>query len=411
MAFGDDDLNLNAGLESSTDQVRRIARSQNIPDDVADDYLKVANVESGRNISVRPSPKGALGYGQVMPDTRGGHVRTINGTQYDLRDPEQNITAGLTYFNQGGSDPVGRRLHYFGGPRASGFYSRTGQIPNISDGNMTAAQYVRATGGQQPQKASQPTTVDGIDLSGGFEEPSPQPQPDKSAATGGMSGIRKRLTPKTSVTLGEGAEEVAPIKFQPADLADEGVNRMARGVIGMSTPELPQGHPDVLGKRLEAKFNHQPTAAEVNDALLEQMGKGYGAVGQKFQAETGANLVQNAAIEQQPDGSWIAHAKPSQGFVDALNAYSRGGLAAYNEALNTQDKSRIEANNAQAKKEKELAANAPSALDYLDPQRLAMNPAVQEDVKNSLKRASASGAQLAQNAANIAAITNPNDPF
>src|SRR5207248_2481647 len=68
-------------------------------------------------------------------------------------DESQNIEAGLRYFAEGGNDPVGRRLYYFGGPKARQHYDKTGQIPNISDGNMTASQYVKATGGlnQSPQ--------------------------------------------------------------------------------------------------------------------------------------------------------------------------------------------------------------------------------------------------------------------
>jgi hypothetical protein len=135
------------------ERVLGVARSEQIPDDIAEDYLKVTKIESGHNVNVRSSSKGARGFGQVMPDKPGGNTRTVGGRQYDLRDPDQNITAGLRYFSEGGADPVARRLHYFGGPKARQKYERTGKIPNISDGNMTAAQYVRATGGQkQPPK-------------------------------------------------------------------------------------------------------------------------------------------------------------------------------------------------------------------------------------------------------------------
>src|ERR1051326_4396531 len=64
----------------------------------------------------------------------GGPVRTIHGRQYDLTDPEQNAEAGLLLFSAGGSDPVARRLEYFGGPTPRRRYERTGQIPQGGDG-------------------------------------------------------------------------------------------------------------------------------------------------------------------------------------------------------------------------------------------------------------------------------------
>src|ERR1041385_7749495 len=136
------------------DVVHSIASRAGLSPDLADDYLRTTQVESGHNVNVQNSSKGAIGFGQVMPDVKGGTVRTIGGRRYDLRDPDQNIEAGLRYFAEGGSDPVARRLYYFGGPRAKQQYQRTGRIPNISDGNMTAAQYVQATGGRKQQPTS-----------------------------------------------------------------------------------------------------------------------------------------------------------------------------------------------------------------------------------------------------------------
>lgn len=137
--------------KNPVDIVHSVAMQSDIPADVADDYLRLTKIESGQNVNVRNSGKGARGFGQVMPDVKGGTVRTVGGRKYDLTNPAENVEAGLRYFHEGGPDPVARRLHYFGGPKASGHYQRTGKIPNISDGNMTAAQYVKATGGEQSQ--------------------------------------------------------------------------------------------------------------------------------------------------------------------------------------------------------------------------------------------------------------------
>lgn len=130
-------------------RVHSIASRIGIDPAIADDYLRVTNIESGHNVNVRDSAKGAQGFGQVMPDSRGGSTRTISGRRYNLRNPDENIEAGLKLFSAGGSDPVGRRLEYFGGAGARRRYERTGRIPNISDGNLTASQYVLATQGQQ----------------------------------------------------------------------------------------------------------------------------------------------------------------------------------------------------------------------------------------------------------------------
>lgn len=166
------------------DRVRRIATQSNIAPDVAEDYLKTTQVESGHNVNVRDSSKGAQGFGQVMPDVRGGTTRTVGGRRYNLRNPDENIEAGLRYFAEGGDDPVARRLYYFGGPRAKQTYERTGRIPNISDGNMTAAQYVKATGAAQSRqdpilsgglvvKPQQPATQQPDILSGGLVNKDP----------------------------------------------------------------------------------------------------------------------------------------------------------------------------------------------------------------------------------------------
>lgn len=154
------------------ERVHRVASRAGISPDIADDYLRTTKVESGHNINVRNSSKGAIGFGQVMPDVKGGTTRTVNGRSFNLQDPDQNIEAGLRYFAEGGSDPVGRRLHYFGGPRARRRYERTGKIPNISDGNLTATQYVQATGGQQ-QKQQPKSPYDAL-----FSDPGQTPAVD-----------------------------------------------------------------------------------------------------------------------------------------------------------------------------------------------------------------------------------------
>lgn len=163
----EDDLFAGTVDDDPVTRVRSIAAQRKIPADVADDYLKLTKgAESGNrqyNSSggtlTGPVTKGgshALGMGQVMPDQKGGYIRTINGEKFDLRDPEQNVAAGLSYFHSGGSDPVARRLYYFGGPKARDHYLRTGQIPEGGDGYTSFKEYVRKSGARLTPKPGAP---------------------------------------------------------------------------------------------------------------------------------------------------------------------------------------------------------------------------------------------------------------
>lgn len=161
--------------DSSSDpreRVLRIARKHKISDDIADDYLKLTGgAESGnrqynasggvlRGPKTKKTGAKAYGLGQVMGDSPGSHIRTVGGHRYDLRDPDQNMEAGLRYFHEGGDDPVGRRLHYFGGPGARAQYERTGKIPKGGDGYTSYAEYVRKSGGLTKRKPASPSSLE-----------------------------------------------------------------------------------------------------------------------------------------------------------------------------------------------------------------------------------------------------------
>lgn len=340
---GNDDPYL-APLDPAT-KVHNIAQQSSVSPDVADDYLKVAHIESGQKQGVRVSPKGARGFGQVMPDVKGGTVRTVGNQKYDLTDEAQNIEAGLRYFNEGGDDPVARRLHYFGGPKASSHYQRTGRIPNINDGNMTAAQYVKATGGQQQPEQQDPYLAP---LKGAAPVvPDPSTDDPYLAPLVQQPALK---TPKVTSSVKEadtGTEiptRPAPLKFEPADPDKESsLNTLAKSsqdiadTVKMQGMTMPKNHPDLLGKHVEVRFDHQPTAEEADDAMMEQMGKGYGALAKQFREETGRGFtVGQTAVQKQPNGSYVVHARPTQGFIDAVNAYALGGRKAYDATLGAQ---------------------------------------------------------------------------
>lgn len=145
------------------DKILDIARRSDIPDDIAEDFIGVTGLESGHSHTdsrgrVResaPDPKSgerAVGFSQIKPST-------IAKYKLDPYDEDQNIEGGLRYFAEGGDDPVARRLHYFGGPRARRFYQRTGRIPKGQDANgVTFDDYIKRTrsGPAKPSKAGQP---------------------------------------------------------------------------------------------------------------------------------------------------------------------------------------------------------------------------------------------------------------
>lgn len=159
--------------KSPRDVVLSVARGDNIPNDVAEDFLKVTGgIESGsshywRNGKVKTSPvdpkdgQRAIGFSQIKPAT----ARSVGVT--DPYNETENIKAGLRYFAKGGNDPVRRRIAYFSGTnsKAAQYYDRTGKIPSGGDFTGTSfTKYVTASGGldaaQDPYLIAKPATSD-----------------------------------------------------------------------------------------------------------------------------------------------------------------------------------------------------------------------------------------------------------
>lgn len=194
-------------------RVHRIAEEEGIDPSLADDFLKVTGgIESGnrhyaKKGKVLRSPAGAWGFGQVMPDQKGGTTRTINGRKFNLLDEDDNIRAGLTYFSQGGSDPVARRLGYLSGhhSRAVKSYKSTGRIPKGGDPytGVSFSQYVQASGEKAKPRnqladisdlaEEQADISDLLDQSQDAAPPPPsKPKPKRSLGqmvSGGVGGI------------------------------------------------------------------------------------------------------------------------------------------------------------------------------------------------------------------------------
>ena len=139
------------------ERVHRVASRFGIDPNIAEDFTKVVNLESGashydragrvKRGPVTRSGDRAIGATQIMPKT----AKAVDPSLDPFKE-DDNYALGLRYFAQGGADPTERRLRYFGGPGAANRYRRTGRIPKIDDRNLTAAQYVQATGGTQQQR-------------------------------------------------------------------------------------------------------------------------------------------------------------------------------------------------------------------------------------------------------------------
>lgn len=167
--------------------VRSAATKLNLPLDVADDYLRViGGIESGnkhyRNGEVLRSDMGALGGGQLTPDRPGTFHKTVKGRVYDLRDPEQNAEAGLSYFSSFGDDPIARRIGYFSGDSKSlQHYRNTGRIPMGGERDPRTGllrtsfhKYISATGGFDSVKPSRDTIDAALEMSPTGDKPTYQ---------------------------------------------------------------------------------------------------------------------------------------------------------------------------------------------------------------------------------------------
>src|ERR1051326_8883512 len=268
MPDNDLDAYLDPAPRNPRERVYSVASRIGIAPEIADDYLKLTQVESGHNINVRDSARGAKGFGQVMPETPRGTTRTVGGQRYNLTDPDQNIEVGLRYFSEGGADPVARRLYYFGGPRARQQYQRTGRIPNISDGNMTAAQYVQATGGRKQQPISDLNSY--LDPQPSPEQvalPSTQPKQTRQSAPSPATGQQTApsnydtpLTPDEEVAVQQWKRRYAP--------RDSGADYDLRGAFRAGlTPDPRTGHwPDRFKKPNHPTFSDESQYAAGPDA-------------------------------------------------------------------------------------------------------------------------------------------------
>ncbi len=288
------------------------------------------------------SPKGAAGIAQFMPDTARQYGLKVQKGQDDRFNPTKAADAHgrlmKDLIDKYGDPSLALAAYNSGTNKTPEQAARAMQrIPETRSYVQKLApqddfdKYISAPG-RQPAQPTAPQTEPDDD----FEKYVTQSQQDVTRETSKTPQITSTVKEAdTGTELPSG--KIEPIQFTPDEKIAGPLNptRLSED-IRLQGMKMPANHPDVLGKRLEVKFDHQPTQDEVNDSILEQLGKGYGSIGKQFQNETGASLTQNVAVEKQPDGSYIAHARPTQGFVNAVNAYAQGGRSAYEATLNSQ---------------------------------------------------------------------------
>ncbi len=301
-----------------------------------------------------------LDYSPENQDLRAVELLRQTGALDALNSGDEQTAikrAGREWASIPGSPLPGRKSSAFQQPKQS--------IPKFDD-------WVQQTT-QQPVAAT------------AFKELNQQPQ------------TQPRTRPKVTSTIKDdtGAEvpTVEPIKFQQSDNSE--LNKLARGVQGltdrvsMQGMELPKNHPDLVGQRVAVTFNHQPTQEEIDSAVMENLGAGFGGIAKKFREETGTSLTgNNVSVDQQADGSYLVHARPSQGFIDAVNAYAKGGRSAYENVLASQTVGR-------GAVARDIKANQEQGIG--------------QDVGQAGAREIARNAQFMQNAASLATGQAPED--
>lgn len=264
--------------------------------------------------------------------------------------------------------------------------------PLPSDRPMTSA-------AAEPLATDAPSTQIGSMLQGVMQKLSQESQQaaKRKQIAQKVAQARQVMKPSVTSTIKDyEPEKVEPLKFQAANPKDE-LNWVARTATDaaanarMQGMELPKGYSGEVGQRLTAKFDHQPTPEEVDNALMENLGKGYGEIAKRFRTEMGVPLTANSvAVEKQPDGSYLAHARPSQGFVDAVNAYAQGGRKAYENALGAQQ-----------------IGNAVLARDVQ--QELKKGEGVKQDLGQAAAREIGRNAQFVQNLGDLVQGKEPSE--
>ncbi len=132
--------------------------------------LAIWGVESGANFNSKDSPKGAVGGMQVMPGT----YRMMMGTDEGMRDPWNNMEAGLRYIaygqkKLGTKDPALLAAGYHAGYDREDL--KRGVIPGTHDGIMSTRDYAAKVAGKVSKTGlgAQPVAA-----AGEFEELSPE---------------------------------------------------------------------------------------------------------------------------------------------------------------------------------------------------------------------------------------------
>lgn len=131
-----------------------IAQEEGVPEDLQAVAMRIWGIESGQGSDgFLKSPKGALGPGQIMPNTW-KEVVTLPGPVpiSNINDPRENIRGSLRYLKQGyersGGDLFKTAAYYHGGPKTLDMNSQ--QLRQLNDGLSATYDYAAKATGKDP---------------------------------------------------------------------------------------------------------------------------------------------------------------------------------------------------------------------------------------------------------------------
>lgn len=157
---------LSESQQQVADMIAAQAQAMGVPVDLAlaMAYQESELIQADEKGRIKTSPKGALGIMQVLPDT----ARQYKFNLSDLKDPEKNVTAGLTYLKDllDQSNGVGEiaAAKYNWGPGRKFFKTGEGELPAETVDYIDKITKYGGFGGASPSEQGPPPDKKFVDV-------------------------------------------------------------------------------------------------------------------------------------------------------------------------------------------------------------------------------------------------------